>query len=47
MAYLFAAVHESGCGHTAGRAYAAVCPLLVEADMRLLDRDSGFDPKQS
>jgi hypothetical protein len=28
------------------RAYAAVCPLLAEADMRL-DRDSGFDPQRS
>jgi hypothetical protein len=37
----------SGYGTQQARVYAAVCPLLAEANMRLLERDSGFDPKRA
>jgi hypothetical protein len=40
----FAAVHESASGTKLPRAYAAVCPQLVKADMRSVRQDAAFDP---
>jgi hypothetical protein len=44
---LVAAVRESGVGTQQARAYAAVCPVLAEADVRPLDGNSGFDPTET
>jgi ribosomal protein RSM22 (predicted rRNA methylase) len=34
-------------GTKLARAYAAVCPVLAEADVRVLTRGSGFDPQET
>jgi hypothetical protein len=46
MNTLFAAVHESTSGTQQARAYAAVCPVLAEAEIEAEDQGAGFDPKR-
>jgi hypothetical protein len=43
---LLAAIAHSRFGTKLTRAFAAACPQLAEADMRVLTRGSGYDPKQ-
>jgi hypothetical protein len=43
---VFVAVHESLRGTLLPRANAAACPHPADADIRVLNEESGFDPKQ-
>ena len=43
----FVAVHESAVGTEQARACAAICPLLVEADIGPLNGHSGYDPQET
>ena len=42
-----AAVHEFGSGTQRATSYAAVCPVLAEADMRAQHVKSCFDPSRT